>query len=64
MIPKKIFRIWLSDKPDLPEMIDKCFKSQEIEGYEVVTVTMANCPVPSQFVLDAIKSKKWAKAVD
>ena len=66
-IPKRIFSIWLSDKKELPELIEKCINSQKEfcvrNGYEFRQITLDNC-FKNKYIEDAINSKQWGKACD
>jgi hypothetical protein len=64
MIPRTIFTVWLSENPIVPELIEKCVKSQQIEGYSHHIITLANYETSSQYVREAIAGKKWVKASD
>jgi mannosyltransferase OCH1-like enzyme len=64
MIPKHIFSIWLNDKSEMPELISKCLASQPVPGYTYHLVTLYNCDKTSEYVIQALENKKWAKAAD
>lgn len=64
-IPKMIYTVWLSEDAEMPDMIKKCIASQQnIPGYEHKLITLDNYPKYISYVNDAIKAKKWVKAVD
>jgi mannosyltransferase OCH1-like enzyme len=63
MIPKTIFTIWLSEKREMPETVQKCIPTHKIEGYQWKLITLANC-YHCKYVDDAIKAKQWGKACD
>lgn len=63
MIPKRIFTIWLNDKPGYPELIERCIKTHEIPGYEHVLITLGNRDHPP-YVQECIQRGLWAKAAD
>ena len=63
-IPKRIFTVWLNDKPEIPENIAKCIASQMLSGYEHEVITLDKCPKGIKYLDDAIAAKKWVKAAD
>lgn len=63
MIPKKIFSIWLSDKPELPAVVELCLQTHKIYGYEHRIITLENC-YRNKYINDAIAAKQWGKAAD
>ena len=63
MIPKRIYTIWLSEKP-MPELVTKCIASQKIPGYQHILITLDNCDRESQYVRECIEAKHWVKASD
>ena len=65
MIPKVIWTIWLNDKDEIPELIQKCTKTHEVLGYERRFITLNNLPqVDSRYFKECLEAKKWVKAVD
>jgi hypothetical protein len=62
-IPKTIFTIWLSDKEERPEIVDKCIPTHSLEGYQHKLITVDNC-YRNQYVQDALDAKQWGKACD
>ncbi len=66
MIPKKIFTIWISDKP-LPEKYHKACKTHAIEGYSEKYITLKDCREVARdfsYVKEAIAAKKYIKVTD
>ncbi len=63
MIPKRIITIWLSDDPT-PELVLKCNKSKEIDGYEHVLITLDNVYRGSNYVNKCLEMKDWVRAAD
>ena len=65
-IPKKIFTIWLNDKPkEMPNVVFKSIVSQsDVKGYEHKLITLDNCWKGSPYVIDCINNKAWVKAAD
>lgn len=63
-IPQHIFTCWLSDNPVIPPQIQKCIDSQKIEGYDHTLITLEWIEYACKYIHDAIKAKKWVKAVD
>lgn len=72
-IPRKIFSIWLSEDPILPEMIQKCIESQmkycQKNGYEYELIDLSNCYKDSKYIQECLNSSyrpgiKYCKASD
>ncbi len=66
MIPKKIFTIWISDKP-LPEKYHKACKTHAIKGYTEKYITLKDCRALAKrfsYVREAIAAKKYIKVTD
>lgn len=68
-ILRKIFTIWLNEKNELPEMIQKCIESQKkVLGYEHKLITLDNCDRSWRYARECIESKytkqKWCKLAD
>lgn len=63
MIPKKITTIWLSEE-NTPELIDRCIKSQDIEGYKHELITLDNVYRGSEYVNKCLENKEWVRAAD
>lgn len=67
-IPKKIWTAWLSEDP-MPDDIKKCIESQKIPGYDHHVIELQpkqfyEDPRTPEYLRDAIRAKKWVKAVD
>lgn len=68
MIPKKIWTIWINDKP-MPEQYVLWVKTHKIKGYEHNLVLLNDVlkiqkTINSQYLNEAIASKKWIKVSD
>lgn len=66
MIPKIIHFVWLSDEA-YPENIRRCLATfeSELKGYELRKWTMEDArTINSEYLLQAIKERKWAFATD
>ena len=63
LIPKRIFTIWLSEE-ETPPLIEKCIKSQSINGYEHKVITLNNVYRGSTYVNKCLENKDWVRAVD
>jgi hypothetical protein len=63
LIPKNIYTIWLSDKEERPELVEKCIKTHDIPGYKHTLITLNNC-YHNEYIDAAIKAKQWGKACD
>jgi mannosyltransferase OCH1-like enzyme len=61
-IPKRIFTIWLGDKP--PEWIEKCMNTHALPGYEHRIITLENCRVESRYLQECLDARAWVKAAD
>ena len=66
MIPKKIYTMWLNDKPGMPDLVEKCLAThyQILPDYEHEHITLENCDMSSKYVRDCIDAKRWVKASD
>ena len=67
MIPRKIFTMWFGDNPS--ELVKRCIKSQQIEGYEHQIITLDNAYKDYRYVREAIETTKlgtgkWCKVSD
>ena len=65
VIPKKIFTIWLNDKP-VPKEVLKCISTQHLDGFEHKLITLDNC-YKSKYVEDCLSRNDaigWVKASD
>lgn len=60
-IPKRIISIWLGG--EMPELIKECVATHQLDGYELLMITNDNYH-HCEYVDDAIKAKRWAKATD
>lgn len=68
MIPKKIWTIWISDKP-MPKQYNLWVKTHKIKGYEHNLILLDDVlkiqkTINSQYLNEAIASKKWIKVTD
>ncbi len=61
MIPKNIITIWLG--PEMPEVVKKCAKTHDLEGYTHLHITDKNCH-HDKYVDECIARKEWVRAVD
>ena len=62
-IPKRIFTIWLNDRPT-PRIVERCLRSQNLEGYEHRVITLDNVHRGSEYVNRCIAKKEWVRAAD
>lgn len=66
VIPKKIFTIWLNDKP-IPKEIEECIETQKLDGFEHRLITLDNCYKDSKYIKDCLSRNDvigWVKASD
>lgn len=71
-IPRKIWVIWLSDAEKLPELIEKCVRSQAKfamrHDYALELINLETLPAffekMPRYLQECIDAKRWAKAVD
>lgn len=69
MIPKVIFTIWLSESPARPELIEKCIKTHDLEGYEHRLIELDQAKAIAEvhgkrYLKECLETKQWAKAAD
>jgi mannosyltransferase OCH1-like enzyme len=65
MIPRRIFSIWLSDKPGPgPDLVEQCLQTHRLPGYQWRRINLANCDKSSDYVRDCLERKLWVKAAD
>lgn len=73
MIPKKIYTCWLSESDGYPPLIERCIKSQKIEGYEHHVLTLKTESADNYYIgwkgkdhylTRAMRARKWVKATD
>lgn len=55
MIPRRVFHIWLSDKPE-GELAQRCVATWDKLGCEIVPITFDNCDMSEPFVRQALFS--------
>lgn len=55
MIPKRLYHIWLSDKPE-GELAKRCMATWDKLGCEIIHITLDNCDVSEPFVRQALFS--------
>lgn len=48
----------------MPELVQKCIKTQKIPGYEHRLITLENCYRGSRYVRECLDAKNWVKASD
>lgn len=66
MIPKCLYHIWLSNQGE-NALQKSCVASWETLGYDIVPITLENCPRTSEFVKKALSTESkvgWCKAND